>query len=123
MSYSEFGRFMTAAGGDEAIFRGLVGAVGDKQGQAACEAVSAFAQARGFDVSPADAAAGRQALLLASGNRDLADGELDGVEGGIDPAAVIDGVVGQVGKILDPGPWKNAAERTAQFVRDLLRQW
>ena len=72
------------ANADEAFAEALTGAVGDKEGEDAIEAVVAFAAANGFDVTAGDA---RDVQKQFSEVAEAADGdpdetELDAVSGG-----------------------------------------
>lgn len=66
-----------------ALMAGLTEAVGAHEGAAACEAVSAYATAKGYAVSAEDAAGLRSRVLDALGSKPLNDGDLEDVSGGI----------------------------------------
>lgn len=73
--------FAKAVQTDETMARGLVAAIGRKQGDEAVEAFAAYAQERGFDVTPQDAVA-LQAAASRTEEGTLSDDELEGVAGG-----------------------------------------
>jgi hypothetical protein len=91
--------FAAAAKADSEMTRGLLAALGDKQGDAAAEAFAAYAQTRGFAVTREDA----QALQHASrqGEGALSDDQLDEIAGGfmLEPLAKgLDWLAGAVGQ-------------------------
>lgn len=84
MSSIEFDRFLAQACETPETVTAFVQAVGDKQGDEAIQAVAAFAQAQGYDVSIDTAANARQSVLAAlNADRALGDDELDSVNGGL----------------------------------------
>lgn len=83
-------QFLEALGSDEKLSAALRDAVGDRRGDDAATAVAAFAQGHGYDLVVADIGRVHQAYAEAQGRtasdagvRDLADTELDGVDGGL----------------------------------------
>lgn len=128
MSDQEFGRFLARTAKEPELAKAFVLSVGDRQGEEAVQAVAAFAQAQGYEVSAADAAKARQALIGAdSESRDLDDDELDGVDGGI----VIETAIG-VGLIgaalvgtgaLGVGATAIAVGSLVPGVSDWFKQW
>ncbi len=83
MSRQALDAFLEAANTDRDLAEGLVEAVGDKKGTAACEAVARYARARGYDISLEDAAAlHRAAGRSAARDGDVADEDLGTLAGG-----------------------------------------
>lgn len=83
-------RFLEALAGSEDLASAMREAVGHRSGSDADRAIAGFAQQRGYDLDVADVARVRQACVEAreravreGGGRDLADAELDGVDGGL----------------------------------------
>lgn len=88
----ETARFLNALAKDPATVSALVLAVGDRQGDDACQAVATVAQSHGFDIDAADALRVHLAFVQAQdAGRDLADSELTGVNGGVQLAQPLPG--------------------------------
>lgn len=90
MSNQTFLAFIAAAGEHEDIARGLADATNGLEGEAAVRAVSGYATARGFPLSPAEVEAGRAAIVDALDSQsELSDADLENVAGGIvDPGTI-----------------------------------
>lgn len=103
MSNEAVGRFVDHIAGDQKAANGLVDAVETKQGDAAYEAVSAFAKGQGFDIDVDDARVLQQSILQ---SQDLSDSDLETIQGGAIAEAVALGVVvgGLVGIVATSAP-------------------
>lgn len=127
MSQPDIVRFLEFVASDPDVANAFVLAVGDKQGAAAYQAVSAFARSAGHDIDSADAQAMQSMFTRAQdANRDLVDGELAGVDGGvIGETAIILAtgaiVVGMIAAISVGGI--AAAASTIPPVRNWFSQW
>lgn len=117
MRDGEINRFLTAIANEPELAPALALAVGERQGDAACQAVAEFCQDRGFDLDAADAQRMHQALTqVHDAGRDLMDAELTGVDGGVLPGTAmptpspgplpgptgIAGTIVAIGQAIDP---------------------
>ncbi len=98
MSMSEMTRMLERASTDADFARGLVEAVGGRDGADALAAVAAYGAACGFSVTAEDAARlQQQMVVVADGPEgDLADDALEAVTGGTGSAAAVGPVAGFV---------------------------
>ncbi|WP_156901434.1 hypothetical protein [Nisaea denitrificans] len=99
---------------DETFAKGLVEAVGDKEGESALGAVTAYGNANGFAVSAEDAAEMQRQLLAAadSSDGDLDDADLENVSGGIGLGVISNllGGGGALNHMLGGGVTQSAAQ-------------
>lgn len=79
MTIEAINDFAKAVEANTEIARGLVAAIGRKQGEEAAEALAVYAQEQGFTVTRHDA---EKLQAAASTERTLSDDELEGVAGG-----------------------------------------
>lgn len=95
MSEQTFTRFLLAADSDADLAVGLLASVEGKDGDAAVNAVSAFATANGYPLTPAEVDAGRMQILdVLERQAELSDAQLDTVSGGIDLVTASIGLLG-----------------------------
>lgn len=107
MSQQDIDGFLQQVLADGGTFAQLSDAVGDREGEAAYEAVAAFAADRGFTVSTGEVAAAQSQILDAIGaNAALSDDALDEVSGGA----------------IRPGPVENKFAQIARQVSGFLRE-
>lgn len=99
---------------DETFAKGLVEAVGDKQGDHAIAAVTEYGSANGFSITAEDATEMQRQLLSAAdgSDGDLDDADLENVSGGIGLGGIgnLLGGGGALGNMLGGGIGLGAAQ-------------
>jgi hypothetical protein len=85
MSNQAMTQMLEKAMADEGFAQGLVAAVGEKQGDAAIDAVAEYGKANGFAVTAQDATEMQRQLMATAvtPEGDLDDADLDNVAGGV----------------------------------------
>ena len=100
MSKQAMKEVLERAMSDEAFARGLVEAVGTKEGTAAIEAVAAYGAGNSYDVTTEDALAMQWALLGSElEDSDLDDTDLENVAGGVGGLGQLAGLMGGGGAL------------------------
>ncbi|WP_193172638.1 hypothetical protein [Nisaea nitritireducens] len=124
---------------DETFAKGLVEAVGDKQGESALSAVTGYGSANGFSVTLEDAAEMQRQLLAAAdgSDGDLDDADLENVSGGIGFGGIGDllgggnalghmlggGIAPGVAQSVFGGTVSSAASSAGGAISNFVKQW
>ena len=126
MSNQAMMKMLERATSDAAFATGLVESVGNKEGAAALDAVTAYGNANGYEITQEDATE-MQRQLIDSGNSpdgDLDDSDLENVSGGVGALAGLVGG-GALNNILDQN-WRMGGGVRTQDVTPLesfIKKW
>lgn len=126
MSNQAMMKMLERATSDAAFATGLVESVGNKEGAAALDAVTAYGNANGYEITQEDATE-MQRQLIDSGNSldgDLDDSDLENVSGGVGALAGLVGG-GALNNILDQN-WRLGGGIRTQDVTPLesfIKKW
>jgi hypothetical protein len=110
MSNQAMIQMLEKAMADEGFALGFVTAVGDKQGDAAIEAVAEYGKANGFAVTAQDAAEMQRQFMATADTAegDLDDADLDNVSGGL---SMFSQWTNKPGLTNPPSHWQVGRER------------
>lgn len=126
MSNQAMMKMLERATSDAAFATGLVESVGNKEGAAALDAVTAYGNANGYEITQEDATEMQRQLMDSTNtpDGDLDDSDLENVSGGVGALAGLLGG-GALNNILDQS-WRMGGGVRAQDVSPLesfIKKW